>query len=119
MTVSGRRLPFAGIAKAIDCMTATKGWSRPNLAVHGRGRECRKSDRKTAIAQEAIIVRRGILRDRPLFYLIADVLPHPLEPSLIATRRPFESMGIEDMPRSSPVNSYTSLASAISNRPQK
>jgi hypothetical protein len=33
MTVCGRRLPFAGIAKAIDCVTATKGWSRPKIAV--------------------------------------------------------------------------------------
>jgi hypothetical protein len=42
--VSGRRLPFASIAKAIDCVTATKGWSRPKISVHGRGRERRNSD---------------------------------------------------------------------------
>jgi len=30
MTGFGRKLPFAGIANAIDFVTATKGWNRPN-----------------------------------------------------------------------------------------
>ncbi len=32
----GRRLPFTGIAIAIDCITATKGWSRPKTAFQVR-----------------------------------------------------------------------------------
>ncbi len=34
--VFGRRLPFAGIAEAIDCVTATKGWSRPKSVIQVR-----------------------------------------------------------------------------------
>jgi hypothetical protein len=51
MTVSGRRLPFAGIAKAIDCVTATKGWSRPKLVIQVRCRERPLLDRKADIAE--------------------------------------------------------------------
>ncbi len=54
-----RRLPFASIAKAIDCVTATKGWSRPKPAIQGRCRERPLSDRKGDIAYEEIIVRRS------------------------------------------------------------
>jgi len=49
MTVSGRRLPFAGIAKAFDCVTATKGWSRPKSVIHGRWREWQLSVRKAVV----------------------------------------------------------------------
>jgi hypothetical protein len=42
-------LPFAGIAIAIDCVTATKGWSRLKIAVHGLWRERRLPDRKTVV----------------------------------------------------------------------
>ncbi len=49
MTVSGRRLPFAGIAKAIDCVTATKGWSRPITVIQARWRERRLWDRKAVV----------------------------------------------------------------------
>jgi hypothetical protein len=45
----GRRLPFAGIAKAIDCVTVTKGWSRPKAAVQVYSSERRLLDRKAAI----------------------------------------------------------------------
>jgi hypothetical protein len=51
MTVLGRKLPFAGIAKAIDGVTATKGWSRPNPAIHDRRRERLLPDRKADIAR--------------------------------------------------------------------
>jgi hypothetical protein len=50
MTAHGRRLPFAGIAKAIDCVTATKGWSRPEEVIQGSCRERPLSDRKAALA---------------------------------------------------------------------
>jgi hypothetical protein len=59
MTVSGRLQPFAGIAIAIDCVTATKGWSRPTSAIHDVWREPPLSDRKADIAYEEIIVRRS------------------------------------------------------------
>jgi len=59
MTVSGRRLPFAGIAKAFDCVTATKGWSRPKSAIHVSCGERPLTDRKADIAYEEIIVRRS------------------------------------------------------------
>ena len=59
MTVSGRRLPFAGTAKASDCVTATKGWSRPKSVIHSRWREWQLSDRRADIANEEIIVRRS------------------------------------------------------------
>jgi hypothetical protein len=52
-------LPFAGIAKAIVCVTATKGWSRPVSAIHDRRRERPLLDRKADIAYEEIIVRRS------------------------------------------------------------
>ncbi len=59
MAVYGRRLPFAGIAKGFDCVTATKGWSRPKIAVQGQWCKRRLWDRKADIAHEAIIVRRS------------------------------------------------------------
>ncbi len=49
MTAIGRRLPLAGIAKAIDCVTARKGWSRPNSVIQTRWRERQLSDRKAAV----------------------------------------------------------------------
>ena len=49
MAVNGRKLPFAGIAKAIDCVTATKGWSRPKSVIQASCRERRLWDRKQAI----------------------------------------------------------------------
>lgn len=58
MTVSGRRLPFAGIAEAIDCVIATKGWSRPNSAIQARGRERPFLDRIADIALKGLIVQR-------------------------------------------------------------
>ena len=73
MTVPGRRLPFAGIGKAFDCVTATKGWSRPEAVIQVSCRERPLLDRKADIAYEEIIVRCGIQRDRPFFYLVADV----------------------------------------------
>jgi hypothetical protein len=65
MTISGRRLPLAGIAEAIDCVIATKGWSRPTTALQAHTCECPRPDRKTDIADEAIIVRRGNHLDGP------------------------------------------------------
>jgi hypothetical protein len=62
----GRRLPFAGIAKAIDCVTATKGWSRPKSAIQARWRKRPLPDRKADIAYEEIIVRRSSQLDCPL-----------------------------------------------------
>jgi hypothetical protein len=59
MTVSGRRLPFAGIAEAIDCVIATKGWSRPKIAIQVSCRECPQSDGKADIAFVKFIVRRS------------------------------------------------------------
>jgi hypothetical protein len=56
MTVPGRRLPFAGIAKGFDCVTATKGWS-PKSAIHISCSERPLTDRKADIAYEEIIVR--------------------------------------------------------------
>ncbi len=53
----GRRLPFAGIAKAIDCVTATKGWSRPKIALHDWWRERRLSDRKAAVLRRALTAK--------------------------------------------------------------
>ena len=67
MAVSGRRLPFAGIAEAIDCVTATKGWSRPFSVIHAGLRERQLPDRKADIAHEAIIVRRINQLDSPLY----------------------------------------------------
>jgi len=45
----------------------------PKVAVHDRWDERLQLDRNTDIAYEAIIVHRRIHRDRPLFYLAADV----------------------------------------------
>jgi hypothetical protein len=63
MTISGRRLPFAGIAEAIDCVIATKGWSRPESAIQVRSRECPVLDRRADIVSEEIVVRRSNRRD--------------------------------------------------------
>jgi hypothetical protein len=49
----------AGIAKAFDCLIATKGWSRPDSAIQALSRECLVPDLKAVIAHEAIIVRRS------------------------------------------------------------
>ncbi len=73
MTGFGRRLPFAGTAKASDCVTATKGWSRPFSVIHAGQRERPLRDRKADIAYEEIVVRHGIQRDYPLFDRVADV----------------------------------------------
>jgi hypothetical protein len=58
-TAFGRRLPFAGIAKGFDRVTATKGWSRPKSTIHVHCRERPLWDRKADIAYEEIIVRRS------------------------------------------------------------
>jgi hypothetical protein len=52
-------LPFAGIAKAFDRVTVTKGWSRPESAIQVRRRERPFLDRKHDIAHEVMIVRRS------------------------------------------------------------
>ena len=66
MTDSGRRLPFTDIAKGFDCVTATKGRSRPESVIEVSYRERPLPDRKADIAHEAIIVRRTNRRDCPL-----------------------------------------------------
>ena len=73
MTVSGRRLPFAGIAKSIDCVTATNGWSRPESVIHFGRRERPLPDRKADIAYKEIIVRRSNRLDCPLSQAQSDV----------------------------------------------
>ncbi len=59
MTDVGRRLPFVGIAKTFDRVTAAKGWSRPFSVIHASQRERPLPDRKADIAYEEIIVRRS------------------------------------------------------------
>jgi len=49
MTDFGRRLPFAGVAIAIDCVTATKGRSRPEAVIQVSCRERPLPDRKADI----------------------------------------------------------------------
>ena len=51
----------------------SKGKNRPNSVVQVHCRERPLPDRKDDIAYEEIIVRCGIQRDRPFFYLVADV----------------------------------------------
>ncbi len=69
----GRRLPFAGIAKAIDCVTVTKGWSRPEAVIQVSCRERPLPDRKADITYEEIIVRRSNRFACPLSLAQADV----------------------------------------------
>ena len=87
MTVSGRRLPFAGIAIAIDRVTDTKGRSRPEAAIQASCCERRIWDRKADIAYEEIIVRRSIWLDGPLSQARADIWSGISERLRLAKRR--------------------------------